>query len=198
MAVPDLGFMRADIVLQPSLKKPGKTYPKILELNAQPGLKIQVANEAGLKRRLERVEGLKVESPEKGIKIARSLFYDPKLRDVAIGKKSVGVFEEVEVQSLTGNRVPVKAMIDTGAFRTSIDEELAKKLYLLTPENILLEKIYKSSMGKERRPLVELVFWLAGKKIKTTVNISDRSNLKRPMIIGRRDLKGFMIHTGEN
>jgi len=194
-AVPKLGFMRADIVLQPSLKKPGKTYPKVLELNAQPGTKIQIANEAGLKRRLERVEGLKVETPEKGIKIARSLFYDPKLRDVVVGKVTTSVFETVDVRSFMGEKVPVKAKIDTGAYRTSIDEELAGKLGLLNPENVLLEKLYKSSMGKEKRPLIELVFWLKGKKIKTTANIADRSHLKRPMIIGRRDLSGFIIKT---
>jgi len=193
MAVPDLGFMRADIVLQPSIKKPGKTYPKVLELNAQPGLKIQIANEAGLKRRLERVEGLKVENSEKGIKIARSLFYDSKLRDVVTGKVITGVFETIDVRSFMGDKVSVKAKVDTGAYRTSIDENLAQKLGLLNPENVLLEKLYRSSMGREKRSLVELVFWLKGKKIKTTANISDRSKLKRPMIIGRRDLKGFII-----
>jgi len=193
MVIPKLGFIRADIVLQPSIKKPGKTFPKVLELNAQPGLKIQLANRAGLKRRLERVEGLKVETPEKGIKIARSLFADPRLRDVVVGKKRVGVFEEVEIQSFVGERIKVKAKVDTGAFRTSIDRELARRLGLLNLENILYHGRYRSSMGKEKRPIIELVFWLEGKKIKTAANISDRSNLKRPMIIGRRDLKGFLV-----
>lgn len=193
IAIPKLGFMRADIVLQPSLKKPGKTFPKVLELNAQPGLKIQLANRAGLRRRLERVEGLKVESAEKGIKIAKALFADPKLRDVSIGKKTIGVFEDVEVQTFMGEKVLVKAKIDTGAFRTSIDENLAERLGLLNPENILLEKYYRSALGREKRPLIELVFWLGGRKIKTVANISDRSKLKRPMVIGRRDLKGFLI-----
>ena len=194
MAIPKLGFMRADIVLQPSIKKQGKTFLKVLEVNAQPGLKIQLANRAGLKRRLERVEGLKVKSPEKGIKIARSLFADPKLRDVVIGKKRVGVFEEVEVRSFLGEKVKVKAKIDTGAYRTSIDEGLAKSLGLLNPENVLFYKGFRSSMGSEKRPIIELVFWLGEKKIKTAANISDRSDLKRPMIIGRKDLEGFLIN----
>lgn len=197
IAIPKLGFMRADIVLQPSLKKPDKTFPKVLELNAQPGLKIQLANRAGLRRRLERVEGLKVESAEKGIKIAKALFADPKLRDVSIGKKTIGVFEDVEVQTFMGEKVLVKAKIDTGAFRTSIDENLAERLGLLNPENILLEKYYRSALGREKRPLIELVFWLGGRKIKTVANISDRSKLKRPMVIGRRDLSGFLIEPEE-
>jgi len=194
ITIPSLGFMRADITLQPSLKKPGKTFPKLLELNAQPGLKIQLANRAGLKRRLERIEGLKVESAEKGIKISRELFANPKLRDVGSGKKITDVFETVEVRTFMGEKTLVKAKIDTGAYRTSIDEKLAQQLGLLNPENILLEKYYRSALGRERRPLVELVFWLKGSKIKTVANISDRSKLRRPMIIGRRDLKDFVIN----
>lgn len=194
IAVPKLGFMRADIVLQPSIKKPGKTFPKVLELNAQPGLKIQLANKTGLRKRLERVEGLKVESVEKGIKIAKELFADPRLRDVFIGKKTVNVFEEVQIRSFMGDRVSVKAKIDTGAFRTSIDEKLADQLGLLSPENIILERYYRSALGREKRPLLELVFWLGGRKIKTMANISDRSRLRRPMVIGRRDLAGFLVH----
>jgi alpha-L-glutamate ligase-like protein len=43
-----LGYLGADLVLQPSLKTPGKTLPKVLELNAQPGLKIQLCNKDGV------------------------------------------------------------------------------------------------------------------------------------------------------
>lgn len=193
-AVPRLGFMRADIVLQPGLKHPDKTFPKVLEINAQPGLKIQIANQAGLRRRLERVEGLKIKTAKKGIKIARALFANPQLHDVVVGKKKINVFETIEVRSFMGEKYPVKAKVDTGAFRTSIDEELARKLGLLSPENILYHGRYRSSMGQEKRPVVEVVFWLGGKKIKTTANVSDRSDLKRPMIIGRRDLKEFLVN----
>jgi alpha-L-glutamate ligase-like protein len=193
-AIPRLGFMRADIVLQPSIKNPGKTFSKVLELNAQPGLKIQLANKAGLRKRLERVEGLKIENADKGIKVAKALFADPNLQNITFGKSSVDVFEEVEVQSFMGEKYKIKAKIDTGAHRTSIDENLARRLELLNPENILLERYYKSSLGREKRPLIELKFWLKGRKIKTVANISDRSKLKRPMIIGRRDLKGFLVN----
>ena len=193
-AVPKLGFMRVDITLQPSLKKPGKTFPKVLELNAQPGLKIQLANRVGLKRRLQRVEGLKVETADKGIRIAKALFYSSKLRNISFGKRNVKVFEEVKVQPFyVGQPTIVKAKIDTGAYRTSIDEALAQRLGLLNKENILFEKDYRSSLGSQTRPVIELVFWLGGKKIKTAANTTDRSRLRRPMIIGRRDLKGFVV-----
>jgi len=208
MAVPKLGFMRVDIVLQPSKKSSKKKsssrrknkkklYPKVLELNNQVGLKIQVANQAGLRKRMERVEGLKVKTSKKGIKIAQALFADPKLRDVSIGKKTITVFEKIKLRPFVGEPVEVLAKIDTGAYRTSIDKQLAKELGLLSPENKLFYKGYRSSMGSEKRPIVEVSFWLKGKKVKTAANISDRSKLKRPVIIGRRDLKGFLINAEE-
>lgn len=193
MAIPELGFMRADIVLQPPILHPGETIPKVLELNAQPGLKIQIANQAGLRRRLERVEGLTVEDAEKGIKICKALFADPQLIAAVSGKKTIGIFENVEVRSFMGDRVLVKAKVDTGAFRTSIDGSLARKMGLLSPENIIGERHYESALGVDKRLLIDLIFWLGGRKIKTEANVADRSKLKRPMLVGRRDLTDFII-----
>lgn len=188
-----LGYMRADIVLQPSIKNPGKTLPKVLELNAQPGLKIQICNKAGLRRRLERVEGLEVETPEKGIKIGQELFGDKEL--AALGKqvKPISVFETVEVVNEQGEKVPVKAKVDTGAYRTSIDETLAKELGLLRPENVLFEKGYESALGKTNRSVIGVTVYLGGRKLETTASVADRTGLKRQMIIGRRDLGGFLV-----
>lgn len=203
MAIPELGFMRADIVLQPSILHPGKTLPKVLELNAQPGLKIQIANKAGLRRRLERVEGLTVEDAEKGIKICKALFADPNLQFLSTGKKTIGVFETVEVENFLGDRVPVKVKIDTGAYNSSIDIQVAKDLGLFNADNILMKEEFRSAFGREKRPVISINFWLAGKKITTTASVTDRSKLKRPMLIGRKDLEDFIIdlslrHEGKN
>lgn len=188
-----LGYMRADIVLQPSLKTPGKTLPKVLELNAQPGLKIQLCNKAGLKKRLERVEGLEVKTPQQGIKIAQELFGDKELADFGRQTKSIGVFESVEVVNQTGDKIPVKVKVDTGAFRTSIDQALAKSLGLLTPDNILMRKSYESALGQHERDVIGITYYLGGRKIQSTASVVDRSGLKRPMIVGRRDLGGFIV-----
>jgi hypothetical protein len=188
-----LGYMRADIVLQPSIKKPGTTIPKVLELNAQPGLKIQLANKAGLRRRLERVEGLEVDTPEKGIKIAKELFANQELMHLMHEPVSIDVFETVEVVTEKGERVKVKTKVDTGAFRTSIDESLAQDLGLLRQDNVLFEKTYRSALGRRTRPVIGISYYLAGKKIDTTANVTDRSGMKRPMLIGRRDLKGYLV-----
>lgn len=48
--------------------------PKLLEINARAGLKIQLALQLPLKQRLEKVGDLKITSPEKGVEISQTLF----------------------------------------------------------------------------------------------------------------------------
>ena len=195
-----LGYCRVDIALQPQRTKSGKlkSKPMVLEVNSQPGLKIQLANIAGLRRRLERVEGLKVKTVRQGMEIGKQLFaVRDEAESIQGGALYIGVFEEVEVADLLGERHVVKTKIDTGAFRTSIDEELAKKLGLLDPENTLWQVGFRSALGREERKVVGITFYLKGKKIKTSASVSDRSNLKRPMIIGRRDMLGFAVRVRE-
>ncbi len=195
-----LGFCRVDIALQPNKTKSGKlkSKPMVLEINSQPGLKIQLANEAGLRRRLERVEGLKVRTVRQGIEIGKQLFAArDEAESIQGGALYAGVFEEVDVESFLGEKQQVRAKIDTGAFRTSIDKKLAKDLGLLDPENVLWEVGFRSALGREERKVVGITFWLKGKKIKTSASVSDRSKLKRRMIIGRRDLLGFAVRVRE-
>lgn len=192
-----IGYLGADIVLQPSIKHPGKTLPKVLELNAQPGLKIQLANRAGLLRRLEQVEGMEVESVEKGIRLAKEMFGDRELAHLGKRVKSIGVFESVEVEDFKGERHEIKAKIDTGAYRSSIDENLAKELGLLKKGNILMEKTYESALGQTTRKVIGITFYLAGRKIETSASVAGRSHLKRPMLVGRRDLGGCIINFAE-
>ncbi len=184
-----LGYAGADIVLDP------EKGPMILELNAQPGLQIQLANLTGLKKRLERVEDLQVKDAEHGVKIAKALFAERFADRVAVeeGIKTVNVWEEVKVVTAKGDKVQITAKIDTGAWRSSIDRDLADKLGLTQKENILWTKTYKSSLGQEKRKVVNLTFYLAGRKITTIANVASRVNLRSQLIIGRRDLEGFVV-----
>ena len=191
--VTGLGYLGADIVLQPSIKTPGKTLPKVLELNAQPGLKIQLCNKAGLLRRLERVEGLTVESAAHGIQISKELFGDKRLKHLGKQKKTIGVFEDVYVENQLRDKQLVQAKIDTGAFRTSIDAVLAQDLGLLRKDNVLMTKQFGSALGQHTRQVIGITFYLGDKKIETSASVADRSDLKRQMIIGRRDLNGFVV-----
>lgn len=188
-AVSSLGYVGADIVFD---RQHG---PVILELNARPGLEIQNANLSPLKRRLERIAGLEVKDAEQGVRIAKTLFAERFADRVMAdeGIKTVRVWENVKVVAGNKERVEVRAKIDTGAWRTSIDRDFAQQLELLRPENILWTKIYKSGLGSQEREAIGLTFYLAGRKIKTVANVAERSYLRASMIIGRRDLSGFLV-----
>ena len=170
----------------------------ILELNAEPGLEIQLANLSGLRKRLEKVEDLSVRDAEHGAKIARALFASPLIKNKK--EKSaitVGIFEEVKIKSKKGSRL-IQAKIDTAAARSSIDKRVANELGLLNKENIILTRRFKSALGVQERPVIGVTFWLKGKKIKTAVGVADRPTLKRPFLIGVRDLGGFLIEPRKN
>lgn len=201
-----LGYMASDIVLQPIYSESKKdttgkelevtAVPMILEVNAQPGLKIQIANRAGLRERLARIKGLKIVSPRHGIKVAQALFADPKLADKGLGRKTVGAYEEVEVLGHNGHSEMVEAKIDTGADGSSIDRVLAEELGLLDTENILYYDYFRNALGRKKREIVGVTFIMAGRKIKTQISIADRSRLRTKMLIGRRDLKQFAVVVG--
>jgi alpha-L-glutamate ligase-like protein len=184
-----LGYIGVDIVLHP------EKGPMVLEMNAQPGLQIQLANMEGLRRRLDRVDDLEVRDAEHGVKIAKALFAGRFANAIAAkeGVKTIHVWEDIKVVSSTGYKHLVKAKIDTGAWKTSIDKNLADSLGLENKNNILWTKEVKSSFGSERRRVISLTFYLAGRRIITIANVADRSGLRSQIIIGRRDLEGFLI-----
>ena len=184
-----LGYYGADVVLHPD------KGPMILELNYQPGLSIQLANAAGLKKRLERVEDLQVRDAAHGVKIAKALFISNFSDRVKAeeGVKILSALEEVKIKGKNGQRVRVIAKLDTGAWRTSISRDVADKLGLLDIENVLWSKKFKSALGEEQRPVINLVLWLSGRKIVTPASVAKRMSLKYPLIIGRKNLKGFFI-----
>ena len=201
-AVPGLGFMGVDVVLD---KEKG---PVVLELNARPGLSIQICNKAGLKGRIRRVEGIKVKGVDHGVNLAKYLFAEDFWEKVEAKsnneglvvnpletiKVNLGKSKTMGIKNKKERVVEVRAKIDTGAFRSSIDEDLAKELGLLDEGNVLYYRHYRSALGKSKeRPVVSLTFWLKGKRIDTAVSVADRRKLRTKVLIGRKDLKGFLI-----
>lgn len=186
-----LGYVGVDVVMHPS------KGPMVLEINYQPGLQIQLANKAGLRKRLERVEDLKIKSSEHGVNIAKTLFaehFSDRVRSED-SVKHIAALEEITIRGKAPGtrRYKTLAKIDTGAWRTSISYKLAEELGLLHEDNILWYKHVRSSLGKEKRPVIGLTFWLAGRKIKTPASVAKRMALKYPVIIGRKNLKGFLV-----
>lgn len=167
--------------------------PMVLEINARPGLDIQLANVAPLRSRLKRVEDLTVASPAKGVQIGQNLFgsdVEQEIEEIS-GQTILGVIELVQVHDAAGDKHEVSAKIDTGAWRTTLDESLAKKWGLNT--KVVEHGTVRGALGRQERPIIELTMSLRDKPIKTHAYLADRSRLTYPMIIGRRDLKGFLV-----
>ena len=120
--VSKLGYLAIDIALD---RDKG---PTVFEFNARPGLAIQIANLDGLKGRLKRVKGIKVKTVEQGVRLARDLFggeIEENIEEIS-GRQVVGPFEYASFYGKSGKKAKiVKVKIDTGAFLTSIDKELA-------------------------------------------------------------------------
>ncbi|HAT74362.1 MAG: Alpha-L-glutamate ligase family protein [Candidatus Moranbacteria bacterium GW2011_GWF2_36_839] len=119
-----LGFLGADIAID---KING---PTIIELNARPGLSIQVANLSGLKERLKKAAGIKIKTVEKGIRVGKDLFggeIEEELEEIS-GKKVIGTVEKVKLIGKDGKEIETEARIDTGAGISAIDKNLAKEL----------------------------------------------------------------------
>jgi len=187
--VSHLGYLGVDIVIHPD------KGPMVLELNAQPGLQIQLANGEGLKKRLERVEDLEVMDLEHGIKIAKALFAGrfENRKAITEGIKTIGSAEEIKVVDASKKKIQVMAKIDTGAWSSSIDKCFAKELGLLKKGNILWYGNKISAFGEERRAIIGVTFWIAGRKIVTKMGVANRSKLTYKVLIGRTDLQGFLV-----
>jgi len=171
--------------------------PLVLEVNLRPGLEIQIANLAGLEDRLKRIKGLSVKSEEKGIRIARELFGEEEEEEEIFGKKVLGIIEEIEIpykETKKGKEREAKlkklAKIDTGALRTAISYDIAEKIGI---KSFIEKRIVRSALGEEIRPIVPFTFFLKGEKIETEAFLAERSQMKYEIIIGRRDLKNFII-----
>jgi len=202
--------------------------PIILELNARPGLEIQVANLRPLKERLLRVKGLKIKTVKKGVSVAKELFggeLEQEIEELS-GKQVVGIIEDVKVTGKNKRQIEIKAKVDTGAGISSIDEDLAValgyesaiKFYksfnikdVMTAEEVEAlseKKVWKelekhpdivavakvfSSHGASYRMEISVKMKISGVFVNAAVSVINRKDMKYPLIIGRRDLKHFLV-----
>ncbi|MBU2025551.1 MAG: sugar-transfer associated ATP-grasp domain-containing protein [Patescibacteria group bacterium] len=220
-----IGYLGVDIMID---RDQG---PVIAELNARPGLGIQVANLAPLKSRLEKVEGLKIKSIKKGVRVGQDLFGGEIEEDVEdmTGKKILGIYETITViNPKTSAFTKARAKIDTGAFSTSIDSDLVKKIgyedivgefedeRYINPHNDRASEIIKgikteymdrfplladvvsvlSAHGRTIRPKIKVKITLGDVTFLSKATVAKRSGLKRKIIIGRKDLKNFIVNPG--
>lgn len=135
-----------------------------------------------------------------------------KIRIRLIGRREFVFFPELGLG-------PVEAKIDTGAYTSSlhcenisINYENSKPILYFTLEQgtttnyrfeTYTKKKIKNSFGEmEERFVIKTLIKIGKKKIRTTISLSNRDNMRYPVLIGRRLLKGkFLIdvsriHTG--
>jgi alpha-L-glutamate ligase-like protein/uncharacterized protein (TIGR02421 family) len=177
--ITNIGYLAADITLDAQMG------PAVLEVNARAGLSVQIANLAPLRARLERVQGLTVSSPEKGVRIGQELFGE-KIRSKSTGKKPeerplLGLHEIITIAGV-GASVEEPCAIAPDRERTVFSRELITEL-------IAHRAVEQEGDDAER---YRVKFTLAGRKIQTVVLAADLPGSDRA-IIGRRDLADFLI-----
>ena len=178
-----LGFTGIDIVLD------NNVGPLVLEINARPGLSSQVANQASLRTRLERITNLKVPSVERGVKLGKQLFAEQSLEVVAGQDNVLSVIEKITIYG-SKKKKTVRAKVDTGAYRTSLDSDLVEELGL--DERNKFVRV-RSGSGRQKRRTVALRFKMKGKDIDSIATYTPRGHLRFPVIIGRKDMDGFVV-----
>jgi alpha-L-glutamate ligase-like protein len=185
--VSKLGYAGIDIVFD------NKKGPLVLEVNAHPGLEIQNVNGDSLRTRLERVEDMKLPSREYAIDLAKRMFAEHALQAVGERSNIVGVFDTITIIGPKGKK-QVRAKIDTGAYRTSIDEAIVQELGIpVSKEKPEVRVRSATSGGTVTRTGIDLVYTLRGKKIHTIASLAQRDHLRFDVIIGRKDLDGFLV-----
>lgn len=179
-------YMGADIFLHP------EKGPMVAELNRAPGLSIQLANRAGLKRRLTRVEEMEARNVSHAVRIAQALFANdvPAHLGLEGDLTIVAPKEEITVYDDNAKTHPVFATINTGRFRSAIAASLAKELGLFDPSDLLWNQEVE---GEGKLPVIEVQFQLKHRVITTQMVVSKRVAAKIPVEIGRNDLQGFLV-----
>lgn len=172
--ITNLGYMAIDMAVDRQLG------PVLLEINARAGLGVQIANLAPLRRRLERIHGIKVSSPEKGLRIARELF----------GQKVEKNSREFNDKTIIGTEEEVELLVHDGTVLVNARIDPARKISLLD-----------RSLARDIDPNLELLdchqmkakYILSGVRVQTLLELTDFSHDPFKMIIGSRDLDSFLI-----
>lgn len=173
--ITNIGFLGVDIALD-------RTGPILLEVNARPGLMVQVANLVPLRKRLRRVEGLKVKSVARGIAIAKALFGRKLEKDIKAlsGRTIIGNKEYITLH-LPGGTRQFQAKINPRVSESFIDADLAKTLTADHP-----------SLETETGAL-KIRYQLLDRKSQTLFQPLAMGSSTFDIIIGKRELKNVLI-----
>lgn len=108
----------------------------------------------------------------------------------------VAVVEPIDVMRADG--LPEENLLvylDTGEEHSQIDEDFAKELGLYSPEQVVdRAPMINPATGRERlHDQIEVSFKLAGEHKRSRWIITDRSDCKQLILIGKQDLRGLAV-----
>ena len=226
-----LGFMAVDIAID---RDKG---PLVFEINARPGPAIQIANMAGLRSRLERVEGLNIKSIAHGIRVAKNLFGGEIEEEIETltGKTIVNLTERAVVYHVGLKKNVKKYEVIKAAFNTNyntsrIDKGLAARIgfrgalkyfnsfepaqsypsrsaaqeFINKHGEEIASHEFISRLAKVTedgvttvRPVLPVPIKLPDGKKTVDMLISSQAVIKHPVVIGRRDMKNYLIDTSK-
>lgn len=114
-------------------------------------------------------------------------------KDVRRKRKIIGIIQEVAVRGPRGE-IRVRAKVDTGAARTTLDTDLARRLGL----GPVLRHVHTRAAAAdhpEERDVVSAVLVIAGETFEAHVAVTDRRDMRYHMIVGMDVLRrsGFLI-----
>lgn len=179
--VTNIGYLAVDLALDKNIG------PILLEVNARAGLAVQIANLAPLKRRLERIKGVKVLNSEKGVRVAQDMFGNkPEKEDRSksfADKEIIGIEEPVALYLPDGGTARSKAHVNTSIDSTVIDKKYADMFRTGEDDEAVegdIEKVrIKFSLGKQR--------------IQTFATVQDLSDKEYKLVIGRKDIANHFL-----
>jgi len=175
--------------------------PMVMEANILPGLEIQIANLSSLKPRLEKIEGIKIKNVKQAVRLARDMFggeIEEELEEIS-GKRVIGITEPIETIDKKEKKHSFIAKIDTGTLKTQIQKEAAEKLKLRKKKPAASLKGKQAGplnyevVGGKEKPTVFLSFIMDEVLVEAEALIIDDPQMKYEIVIGRRDLKKFLI-----
>lgn len=162
--ITNLGFLGCDIAID------NNNGPILIEINARPGTKIQIANKAPLRKRLKQVSNISIKSPEKGVRVGKDLFGKKDIIANKNNQKIIETEENIEI-IIDSKKINLKAKVDLNYERTIIDSKYK-------PENVTKKHTVKITVNKH--------------KIVTAPLYKDLDE-GISCIIGYKDLQGFLI-----
>lgn len=159
--VTKIGFLGVDLVVT-------KTGVSVLEVNARPGLKIQVANQIPMKKRLDKVTDLKVLTPEEGVDIAKTLFAEKSVYEASFIPK------------------PILGNLENVLLNTDPPHSLVARVSLNGEENLIAADYYNA---KEK----VLDITLEGKRLKLPVEKMKKKEEDCDLVLAGKFLTDFYI-----